>query len=954
MGKLRILASGNSQQAQAQARGKLFEKLMAEVLRHYGYSIDRITNVNYAGMEIDIEGKHIVTGIPLYAECKCYETEIDSHKLQAFYGKYMAKWLKNKHSHGLFIALPGINSHAKGFYRENCELASEVTIHLSEEEQVLNAIFDTETIVGPDIISRLITQDLGIPGDWHLLYTDIGLYWAQYVIPIGGGIPNSIALFDDKGNSLSDKTTLDYLMKLYIELNDFKLVTVIGDTAFQTTTFQQDAEEIVEVNGSSACFEYQFPASPQHFVGRQSILQEVDAFTQAVIEKDTSSRGILFQADSGWGKSSVVLASVARLRSMGHFAVAIDSRSASSSQFILHVIGYVLSKFEELDNSPSEDNRPTTITGFDGAVKSLLRVGQALEYKGKLLFIFLDQFENIFFLPDTLKRIRDLLLSVCDVRTNVILGFSWKTDLIGSTSEFPYQLRDAIAGVSKHISLDTFSEVEITALLLKLSDELRAPLRKDLEFFLSEFSQGYPWLLKKLCAHVKSQREAGVPQSDIANSLLNVEELFQEDLRGLLPEEEDALRRIAKVAPISVLELGEEFKHEIVQSLVNARLIVRIGNKYDVYWDIFRDYLNSGLVPIQENYILRVQVGSVLKATKLLAEANGILRIPEFQKRADLTEKSFYNIMRYMRLLGLANIIDGNVRLQVNLPKKAEDFEDLWRTHLRDRLRHNRPVWQLLKRLEASGSLTLEEISEFLVKSSPYTSATDKTWQTYARTFADWMDTADLAIFDSSNRILKPMTEVREHRILPIKRRSGSVGLAIPSIQYQPIEKVAIRVAQALQRDNRVDWTGFKKSTISRALATLEDLGFIVINRKRKTQSIAILPKGQEFVSHPEKRPALFAEGALKMRSFATFIDILKTHQDTIRTLAQLAVEFKERLGGTWANDTAITYVKVMLDWARHTELAPGVFAFNRRGPTPGWKKEKNELQALLFSDEKQ
>ena len=328
MGKLRILASGNSQQAQAQTRGKLFEKLMAEVLRHYGYSIDHISNVNYAGMEIDIEGRHIVTGIPLYAECKCYETEIDSHKLQAFYGKYMAKWLKDKRSHGLFIALPGINSYAKGFYRENCESASEVTIRLSEEEQVLNAIFGTETIVNSDSISRLITRDLGTPGDWHLLYTDKGMYWAQYVIPIGGGIPNSIALFDAMGNPLSDKTTLDYLMKLYIELNDFKLITVRGDTALQAPIFQQDAEEIVEVSGSSACFEYQFPASPEHFVGRQSVLQEVDAFAQTVIEKETSSRGILFQADSGWGKSSVVLASVARLQNMGHFAVAIDSRSA--------------------------------------------------------------------------------------------------------------------------------------------------------------------------------------------------------------------------------------------------------------------------------------------------------------------------------------------------------------------------------------------------------------------------------------------------------------------------------------------------------------------------------------------------------------------------------------------------------------------------------------------------
>jgi len=67
MGRLKILASGNSPQAQAQARGKLFEKLMADVLRHCGYSIDRIPSVNYAGMEVDIEGRAIATGIPLYA-----------------------------------------------------------------------------------------------------------------------------------------------------------------------------------------------------------------------------------------------------------------------------------------------------------------------------------------------------------------------------------------------------------------------------------------------------------------------------------------------------------------------------------------------------------------------------------------------------------------------------------------------------------------------------------------------------------------------------------------------------------------------------------------------------------------------------------------------------------------------------------------------------------------------
>jgi conflict system STAND superfamily ATPase len=169
MGKLKVLAGGNSPQAQAQARGKLFENLMAEVLRHYRYSIDCIANVNYAGMEIDIEGRHMITGIPLYAECTCSETEIDSPKLQAFYGKYMAKWFKDKRSHGLFIALPSINSYAKGFYRDNCESNPDITVRLYEEERVLDAIFGSEAAVTPEAIARLITQDLGTPGDWHLL-----------------------------------------------------------------------------------------------------------------------------------------------------------------------------------------------------------------------------------------------------------------------------------------------------------------------------------------------------------------------------------------------------------------------------------------------------------------------------------------------------------------------------------------------------------------------------------------------------------------------------------------------------------------------------------------------------------------------------------------------------------------------------------------------------------------
>ena len=137
MERLKILASGDSRQARAQARGHLFEDLMSLVLRRYGYSVDARPNVNYAGMEIDIEGKATVAGTPMYAECKCHETDVAAPDLQSFFGKYMTRWLKDRRCHGLFIALPGVNSHAKGFYRDNCEENREITCRLIEEAQVL-------------------------------------------------------------------------------------------------------------------------------------------------------------------------------------------------------------------------------------------------------------------------------------------------------------------------------------------------------------------------------------------------------------------------------------------------------------------------------------------------------------------------------------------------------------------------------------------------------------------------------------------------------------------------------------------------------------------------------------------------------------------------------------------------------------------------------------------------
>ena len=344
-----------------------------------------------------------------------------------------------------------------------------------------------------------------------------------------------------------------------------------------------------------------------------------------------------------------------------------------------------------------------------------------------------------------------------------------------------------------------------------------------------------------------------------------------------------------------------------------------------------------------DNYILGSGSENVIKAVKILHASGGTLDVSDFNKQTGLPEKLFYRIVKDMDFLGLVKIIKGNASLQIKLPSTPRDGEVVLRNYLKDRLKANRQVRRLLKTLKEKNALAIDNIAKLLETWCAYISATKQGWLTYARILEEWMDTADLALLDKKNRKLicfDPATEIRERHLLLPKRR----GAKIPQIQYSPVEDIAIRLVRAIHGDGRVNWTGQSKSTIFRALATLEDLGFIV----RKTSLIKVLPKGEEFVSNPDRRALLFAQGALQLTSFSRFLKILESHQVKGNTLLKLGLELGENLGTNWKNSTAETMAKIMLDWARHAKLAPGVFAEIRKGPITGWKN-KEDRQMSLF-----
>ena len=132
----------------------------------------------------------------------------------------------------------------------------------------------------------------------------------------------------------------------------------------------------------------------------------------------------------------------------------------------------------------------------------------------------------------------------------------------------------------------------------RLSKELRQPIEPWLRRLLAEHSQGYPWLLKKLCVHVFSVlRSQPARQRELFERALDIEALFKKDLSDLDGRQMACLTQVAKDSPADNYRIVEKFGDKTVEALMHRRLVMRNAGKLLVYWDIFRDYVLYGQVP---------------------------------------------------------------------------------------------------------------------------------------------------------------------------------------------------------------------------------------------------------------------------------------------------------------------------------------------------------------------
>jgi hypothetical protein len=737
-----VLADGATDAARNEKRGKLFEEFVALLLEKYGYekpTRERL-NVTSSGIELDVTARHRADNTDATAECKAYSTPVPAGELDKFYGKLGRLRLKNHEFFGWFFALPRLTS--EGHEEARTIAADDPRFRLMTAENVLAALREFSLFAETP-------SDMPLHSDIAVVITEHGLAFAAKLLDDQTRLPIAIAVWQREG------VPPDPVLELLTATTYASGSSVTRwPTSISSTAQSQEEPTVLEVVGSTSDFEYQLPASPEFFVGRAALLQSLRKLSTS---KPSRGQTVVVNAQSGWGKSSLALRIAQDIAAAGGVSTVLDTRTAATPEYVWAAVrrAALVAVDAGLLSLPAD-------ASFGSLASCLATLeSSAWAAPSRPLLIFFDQFENVFRDQRITSEFRNLALAIPDLNAPVVVAFAWKTDLVTLSETHPFQLIDDIRDRAFHVVVPPLGAKDIETLLSRLEVAIAAPLLPELEQRLREYSQGLPWLFKKLASHVHRELEGGATQEALLTEALNVRALFETDLAELRPEEQEALKTLARIAPVLVSEAVELVPREAIQSLLNRRLLVAVGEHLDTYWDIFRDFLVSGSVPVRETYILRQSPGSVARLLLELVASGGSLNVADAATRLRTTDRAVYNMARELRLLGVIVATPGRLALAPEIAD-AENKESAIREKVATALRRHSVYYRATDAADLEGALSLRELSLLLPAVFPAVEAKRQTWQSYARAFAAWVRYAGLARIESETVYLGQSEEAPE------------------------------------------------------------------------------------------------------------------------------------------------------------------------------------------------
>ena len=797
-------------------KGQLFERFTRRLVDLCGYA-DIKLRVKHASLEYDIEAKSKLNDRQLNGEAKAHESAIAGKEVSAFVGKLLPLAVTRGGVDGLFISTSSFTPEGEDFWRS---LTPEV---------LASTRMTMKSLAGPEIVDFLclngacaseatfrenVRHDIGLePLDtWFVIgkHGDIVLITCG---PTAASAPTNFVSYNTAGQRCQlESNDAARLRRQVPDLQNLDYLS-IGNSA--NVSSERDA--LPGVLAGAGWFDYKFPSSPECFIGRAEPLDEIVRYLEMVGDKRTASRTLQVLSRSGVGKSSLLLKVGASERPIA--SVTVDGRNLLTPSDLRLVVAGLVNDFN--NRTGSTIDAPVRQEDIERALEA---VGSGILERSQVALVQIDQFEALLSRPSVFSGVLDLIVTTTERALPIVWIMARKNDLAATYDEGAAIDLTRLNELSYLIELEDFSVSEEATMIERLGHELNGRISTQLKDAILTFSAGFPWLLKRVCAHILGMSKSGVDVTQLVRGGLRAEDLFDEDLAGLDEADKALLRTLAANLPNTAAELSGRLEGEVsfqrltdkLNSFLGQKLLRLSGNIYDTYNDVFKSYLLTNRIPFQARYVFRVTPGASLGLLPTISD-EGPLEAATFGRRVGGNQTAIYNKLRELRLLGFIDPQPGMVALSAEAMAAIDagqmgDF-------LRKGLRANALASRVLDLVASEDKVDLSSVIRLLKGELPHIKVNSTTWAQYAKILVNWLRYAGMV--DVEGDQIRQRESPSDEMLLKRAFNLGSFasGTFVPSAR----PKGVLKLVRLLER-GPVSWVDIRASiSAQNVAATVRD-----------------------------------------------------------------------------------------------------------------------------------
>jgi len=893
----------------SQDQGKLFEKLVKSLVNACGYK-DIELRAKMSSMEYDITARTKLDNVPLVGEAKAHRKKIDGDTISSFVGKMYPSWAKDARTLGLFVSTSDFTPDAKDYVRSVVDQNANLRLIIGQEILDMLAL-ELNYQTAKQIKMKAEKEFDARTGDTLFLVSDRGDFFIQLLIRKDESRPRAFCIYHADGSSIDELAFGRELKELIPELEEL----LVWPSEMKVKTFLSfDQSRMAPLQGTG-WFDYRFPAPPDCFIGRAEQKESFESFVGRFRTKKSKVSVFQVLSRSGVGKSSFLLKLQNDVGRDGVISVIADARDFRSTLDLLDVV----QEFVQALNRAHNARMPIPDSLASGLL-SLQAASQILEASNDIGFVFIDQFESLFAKPELYAAFFDLLSGINHLCDNILFCIARKNDQPTTFDDRSKIDLEHLREISETVILEDFSRGEAVSLIQHVEDEIGQPLLDRLREMALEFSQGFPWLHKRICAHIIAMIDKGASQEELVQAGLKPEELFREELADLDEAQMDFLQRLAQYLPATLAELSEVFKDgdvliRRIDSLQAHRLIRLTGGRtYDTYNDVLKEYLKTGRVPFGVKYVFRATPRATLNLLYRILTHNW-KTVADIRDKERKSSGGIFNRLRELRLLGLLDYSQGRIRLAEVTTKMHQDGTLGYL--IQNRVRQNGLVKDILDRLAATDRITFAELKSLMRKSMPLLEVSEDTWDAYAKYLSSWLDKTKLASLSGKDVVVRKDKGIITPEELT---RASKEGVILPPHFFLPSAYVS-ELTRVLEFIRQASAHGEKLRDV-RKLAHIQegicDCCAVGLVARASDGDSSLTPKGKRFLANAAEAKEVLKEFLLSKPNVVSYLEKVGGNPTShIQVLKETLVDSDPGwTAGTWQWRS-----KVLANWLVFAEL---------------------------------